>query len=128
MTKTTQNNSVQNSLEATRTIPEALQGLVIDLDTASDFRHERFLLSFDGKGKQQVMPVPFDACVMTQEHMLRAINEPNGLYVSTEMLADFAVATVKRLKSRRNYYQTKGDIDRAEAVGKAIRSLAGELL
>jgi len=128
MSKTTQNNSAQNSLEATRTIPNNLSGFNLSLDSISTITDERFILSFDGAGRPSITGVPDDACVMSTRQLLTAINEPNGIYIDTPDLVDFAVATIKRLKSRRNYYQTKGDTVRSETTDKAMEALAGELL
>jgi len=123
--QTPQNNSVQDiSLQRKFSIPEALQGVVIELGTLSDIRDKRFLLSFDFDGQQAAKEVPDDACVMSNSQMLKAINEPNGMYIETDDLADFAIATVKRLKSRLDYYQAKGDQERLEVIEKAMQSVA----
>lgn len=60
----------------------------------------RFLAAFDDKGRLHLTSIPHNACVMTQEQMLHAINEPNGLMVSTSTLAKFAAASAKRLAER----------------------------
>jgi len=55
--------------------------------------------------------------------LLTAINEPNGKYVETEELAAFAVATIKQLKARHEYYQSKGDTERLKISSEAVRML-----
>lgn len=67
--------------------------------------NRRWLISFDHDGQERVTPVPNDACVMTIPQLLKAINEPNGLIVDTATLADFAVATIRRLQERCEFYQ-----------------------
>lgn len=61
----------------------------------------RLLVSFDHEGKMHTQPVPPDACVMSKKEMLEAINK--GLVLDTDMLADFAMATIRNLKSRCDY-------------------------
>ena len=61
----------------------------------------RFLVSFDHEGKAHVILVPPDASVMTKKEMLEAINK--GVELDTNMLAEFAIATVNNLKSRCDY-------------------------
>ncbi|SFF12568.1 hypothetical protein [Nitrosomonas sp. Nm166] len=61
----------------------------------------RWLISFDHEGKIHTKPVPPDACVMTKKEMLEAINK--GMVLDTNMLAEFAIATVNNLKSRCDY-------------------------
>ena len=61
----------------------------------------RLLVSFDHEGKMHTQSVPPDACVMSKKEMLEAINK--GMVLNTDMLADFAIATIKNLKSRCDY-------------------------
>lgn len=61
----------------------------------------RLLVSFDHEGKMQTQLVPPDACVMSKKEMLEEINK--GLVLDTDLLAEFAIATVKNLKSRCDY-------------------------
>lgn len=75
--------------------------------SAPSMKNRRWLISFDHKGQEQFTPVPNNACVLSQEDMLKAINEPNGLFVSTAMLTEFAVATINRLGERCAYYEAK---------------------
>ncbi|MDR0703189.1 MAG: hypothetical protein LBF61_12480 [Azoarcus sp.] len=68
----------------------------------------RYLVWFDDKGEQQHKPIAPGACVMSVQQMLKAINEPNGLIVNTNTLADFAVAVIRRLQARCEAYQEAG--------------------
>lgn len=65
-----------------------------------DYPSQRVLISRDYLGRKQVTPVPNDACVMTPRQLMRAINEPGGLIISTEELADFLVQTADNLRRR----------------------------
>lgn len=73
---------------------------------APSLLNRRWLVSYDANGKEQVQPVPDDACVMSLPRLLEAINEPNGMMVETQVLADFAVATIQRIAKRCEYYKT----------------------
>jgi len=95
-----QGESAQNTLPATRTIPDELQGFTLNLDATSTVKDARFILSFDVAGRPSIDSVPEDASVMTIDQLLKAINEPNGRYIETSVLADFAIATMERLKGR----------------------------
>lgn len=64
-------------------------------------KDSRFLISLDHEGKILVKPVPPDACVMSKKQMLDEINK--GLILDTNMLAEFAIATIMNLKSRCDY-------------------------
>jgi len=70
-------------------------------------KNKRFLLSYDYEGRENIKPIEQDTYVMTPEQMLKAINEPNGIPVSTDELAAFALATIERLQHRSNYYEHK---------------------
>lgn len=61
----------------------------------------RYMVSFDHEGKPMITTIPDDACVMSKKQMLEAINK--GMVLDTGMLAEFAIATVKNLKSRCDY-------------------------
>ncbi|MDP1593942.1 MAG: BRO family protein [Gallionella sp.] len=67
----------------------------------------RYLVSFENGRAGQPLPVPRDACVMTVPDMLKAINEPNGMFVDTKTLFEFVTATVNRLAQRCEYYENK---------------------
>lgn len=73
---------------------------------APSLLNRRWLVSYDANGKEQVQPVPDDSCVMSLPRLLEAINEPNGMMVETQVLADFAVATIQRIAKRCEYYKT----------------------
>lgn len=60
----------------------------------------RFLVVLGDDGRISLTSIPHDACVMTQEQMLKAIHAPNGLMISTPMLAKFAAASAQRLADR----------------------------
>lgn len=44
---------------------------------------------------------------MTLPQVLKAINAPNGMVLSTNELAEFALATIKRLADTCQYYEAK---------------------
>jgi len=67
----------------------------------------RYLVSVENGRALNPLPVPLDACVMTVPDMLKAINEPNGMFVDTKTLFEFVAATVNRLAQRCEYYETK---------------------
>ena len=113
-------------------INTALEAIVINSESGrTDPRYfDRYLVTWSFDGEQQVQKVPDDACVMSMPQMLAAINEPNGMMLETETLAAFAVATIKRLKSRHEFYSnrdTSSHLERTtiamEAVEQAVKSL-----
>lgn len=63
----------------------------------------RWLISYDHNGREQIIPVPCDACVMTIPEVLKAITEPNGLAISTEDLFAFVAAAMANLKARADF-------------------------
>lgn len=88
-----------------RTMPDKEKSL--DLSSAFLPADGKYLVNIENGRAAYSKRVPDDACVMSMEQMLKAINDPNGLYVSTEKLAEFAVATTKRLANRCAYYEAK---------------------
>lgn len=64
------------------------------------FRNSRWLLSFDHEGNHALSMIPFDACVMSPERMLRAITEDNGIHVESAALFKFVQAALARLERR----------------------------
>lgn len=75
-----------------------IQAVLANIPAMTDCR---LLVSFDSEGKMHTTPVPPDACVMSRKQMLEAINK--GMVLDTDMLAEFALATIKNLQSRCNY-------------------------
>ncbi len=84
----------------------------------------RYLIAIRGGRVSYNQAIPDNACVLSQEDMLKAINEPNGLFVTTPMLADFAVASVKRLAQRCEYYEAKDKAKPAKSQFTAQGKLA----
>lgn len=74
---------------------------------ASHRFNRRWLLSYDFEGKEQITPVPENACVMSVAQLLQSINEPNGMYIAPDLLADFIVACTRRLQQNVSFYQAK---------------------
>ncbi len=106
-------------------IPEALRGITIDAEARFPrLANQKILLAFDEAGRISAQSAPSDACVMSTSQLLKALNEPNGLYVSTDKLAAFAIAVAKRLQARRAFYCDRGESDRLHAVRAAIQSIA----
>lgn len=81
---------------------------------------KRYLISWDSNLNQQVQEVPLEACVMTQEQMLKAINEPNGMFVSTAMLSEFVAAASKRLGERCAYYEAKNKSVKPQITSQGV--------
>lgn len=67
--------------------------------------NSRWLVSFDPEGRQQITSVPADAYVMTIPRLLTAINESNGRFIDTATLTEFAVAAIRRLQRRCEFYE-----------------------
>ncbi|GAB3484231.1 BRO-N domain-containing protein [Azotobacter salinestris] len=67
----------------------------------------RWLVSFDHMGREQIKPIPNDACVMTIPEVLKAITEPGELPISTEELFAFVVAAMANLKARTDYQSSR---------------------
>lgn len=83
---------------STKVNDQEIQAVLANIPAITDCR---LLVSFDHEGKMHVTQVPPDACVMSRKQMLEAINK--GIVLDTDMLAEFAVATIKNLQSRCNY-------------------------
>ncbi|MFV1944150.1 BRO family protein [Pseudomonas luteola] len=64
---------------------------------------DRFLVSFSHTGERQVQAVPHNAGVMSVERLLKAMIEPNGIPVSTDMLLEFSSAVNEIIKRRVAY-------------------------
>lgn len=89
------------------TMPTKQHAALPDLTSAFLPPDGRYLVSFENGRAGQPLPVPRDACVMTVPDMLKAINEPNGMFVDTKTLFEFVTATVNRLAQRCEYYENK---------------------
>lgn len=63
-------------------------------------RFDRYLVSFNHKGEQQISVVPREACVMTVPQMIKAMLAPGDLPVSNDEMFEFAQAALKNLKMR----------------------------
>lgn len=63
-------------------------------------RFDRFLVSFDENGKQQISIVPREACVMTVPQMIKAMLTPGDLPVATDEMFEFAQAALTNLQMR----------------------------
>ena len=66
-------------------------------------------MTFGDEGTPSFKRVPDNACVMSVERVLEAINEPNGIYVSPEKLFAFVQATVKRLEHSYQYQKARAE-------------------
>ena len=67
----------------------------------------RYVVRIRNGRAENPMLVPDDANVMTIEQTLKLINEPNGIYISTEKLIEFVTATTKRLGQQCAHLETK---------------------
>lgn len=72
--------------------------------------NQKWLLTADQNNEPQYTPIPHDACIMTVPQMLKAINEPNSMFVDTKTLFEFVTATVNRLAQRCEYYENKSKV------------------
>ena len=72
-------------------------------------RFSRWMLTFGDAGTPFMKRIPDDACVMSVERLLEAINEPNGIYVSPEKLFAFVQATLKRLEHSYQYQKARAE-------------------
>ena len=66
---------------------------------------QRVLIRFEPDGSYVAMPVPDGTYVMTPEQFLTAINAPNGVYITTDMLCAFIRAANDRLESRAKWLE-----------------------
>lgn len=69
-------------------------------ETTPSINTRRWLISYDHNGREQVVPVPSDACVMSRREMLDAIVRPGEMMISTEEMYQFAMAALANLKMR----------------------------
>lgn len=103
----TYQNECDDALWDYWTKEQATQPALSDMTSAFIPKDGRYVTVIKGGRVTHCQPVPENACVLSQEDMLKAINEPNGMFVSTAMLTEFAVATTKRLALRCAYYEAK---------------------
>lgn len=61
--------------------------------------NRRWLVSYDHTGKEQVSEVPEDAFLMSFKQMLEHLNDP-GVLIETEVLFEFCIKALERLKNR----------------------------
>lgn len=69
-------------------------------ESSPSINTRRWLISYDHNGREQVLPVPNDACVMSRREMLEAIVRPGEMMISTEEMYQFAMAALANLKMR----------------------------
>lgn len=70
-------------------------------------RHSRFLVTIGDDGRIHASTIPTNACVMTVERLLKALNEPNGVHVEAKTLMEFIQAATRRLAERFDYYEAR---------------------
>ncbi|MFJ2456890.1 phage antirepressor protein, partial [Pseudomonas protegens] len=59
---------------------------------------QRWLVSYDGNGKQQAHPIPFDAFVMSAPDFLARIDRSDGIGFTKAELFDCALASINQLR------------------------------
>jgi len=93
--------TTSNVEETTYHLIEAIRELLLDdSELAQELSRKRYIVGFDVDGMAMGQLVPSDACIMSPSQLLKAINEPNGIYVSTDELEAFRDATNKQLSKR----------------------------
>lgn len=70
-------------------------------------RHSRFLVTIGDDGRIHASTIPTNACVMSVEQLLKAINEPNGVHVDAKTLLEFIHAATQRLAQKFDYYEAR---------------------
>ncbi|WP_396957731.1 KilA-N domain-containing protein [Nitrosomonas sp.] len=70
---------------------------------------KRWMLYFEDAGIPSIKQIPDDACVMSADRFLEAINEPNGIYVSPEKLFAFVQETIKRLEQSYQFQKARAE-------------------
>jgi len=61
---------------------------------------KRFLVRFSDDGHYSAKSVPDDCVVMNIEQFIKALSDPNGMYVSSAALSDLIVYASRKLASR----------------------------
>ncbi|PUA41451.1 phage antirepressor protein [Pseudomonas protegens] len=59
---------------------------------------QRWLVSYDGNGKQQARPIPFDSFVMSAQDFLARIDMADGIGFTKTELFDCALASINQLR------------------------------
>lgn len=77
------------------------------IQETENYEHRRWMLAFTHDMKPYVKVIPSDAMVMSIPQMLHAINEPNGIYIESDQLAAFIVASANRLQRRCKFLAAK---------------------
>ncbi|WP_394543691.1 BRO-N domain-containing protein [Azorhizophilus paspali] len=68
----------------------------------------RWLVYFDHMGREQIKPVPEDACVLSHRELIKAmVRTPGDLPVSTEEMFEFVAAAMANLKARADYQSSR---------------------
>ena len=95
-------NRMEASLQQAIIPSEALP-VAIPMMLGTDMRHlagKRFLVSFSDDGHYSAKSVPDDCVVMNIEQFIKALSDPNGMYVSSAALSDLIVYASRKLASR----------------------------
>jgi hypothetical protein len=90
--------SLQQSIIPSEALPVAIPMML-----GTDMRHlagQRFLVSFSDDGRYAAKSVPSDCVVMTTDQFVKALSDPNGMYVSSAALSDLIVFSARKLTSR----------------------------
>lgn len=66
---------------------------------APSFKNRRWLTEFDHAGREIVMPIPMNACILTMEELPKVLSSTDTL-VPSGLLADIASACTQRLANR----------------------------
>lgn len=94
-------NRMEATIKAEKPVPNPL-GAFCHLNGPTEvLAGQRFLVSFSDDGTHYTAkPIPSDCCVMTPQQFLRALNEPNGIWIDSATLTEFVVSCVRRLERR----------------------------
>lgn len=66
---------------------------------APSFKNRRWLTEFDHAGREIVMPIPMNACILTMEELPKVLSSTDTM-VPSGLLADIASACTQRLANR----------------------------
>ena len=66
---------------------------------APSFKNRRWLTEFDHTGREIVMPIPMNACILTMEELPKVLSSTDTM-VPSGLLADIASACTQRLANR----------------------------
>lgn len=105
-----------NIVGSWKDIDQPKGSLTVNLGNVSIEHGARYLLTVNNDGTPNVSPIPADAAIASIEQYLERLNEPNGAYISTDVLERLIRAAQERLDHRLAFERNRAAIVESEGV------------